>query len=320
MIGKGNDCLAPIYLQVPGYSEYLRVRCGHCIACKLQRSLEWSVRLELESHYWDNISFVTLTYNDDNLPVHYWDSKIFNEDSTSNEMLGISTLFARDLQLFIKRLRKLGKFETKHFNFTDRDTGLRYFAVGEYGTRGTRRPHYHLILFGCGRLPGESELIDRCWGKGFADVRPFYKETCVYVAGYVQKKLYGGKDYFSFREPEFLRASQCLGLEWILEHQHYFDDEHAYIPLADGKGHTYKHPLCRYFRKKLVEIGRLSEVRQIDLALNQLLEKRDLFKSLESKHIAPDEFFRYRYKLMVEKEKKHNRKRDYTGDNFILEK
>lgn len=318
MIGKGNDCLAPTYVKIPGYNERLRVRCGHCISCKLQRSLEWSVRLELESQYWSNLSFVTLTYADEYLPVQYWSSKIWDEEN-QEEMVPYSTLFKRDLQLFFKRLRKSAELESRWFPKSGKSASLRYFAVGEYGTRGTKRPHYHLILFGYGQEKAEQELIASCWGKGFTDVRPFFPETCVYVAGYVQKKLYGGQDELSFRNPEFLLCSKFLGLEWLLDHKYMFDDDHCYIPLSDKKGHTYKHPLNRYFRKVLIKLGVLSEQSQIGMALRQLLDYRKLLEVLKTRQIAPEAFFRHRYKIMTEKENKHNRKRDYTGDNFITE-
>ena len=61
--------------------------------------------------------FITLTYNDENLP---------NPPVVSK----------REAQLFIKRLRKL--LYPKLF---------RYYIVGEYGDK-SNRPHYHALLFG----------------------------------------------------------------------------------------------------------------------------------------------------------------------------
>lgn len=58
--------------------------------------------------------FITLTYDDEHLPPG-------------------AELSKRDLQLFIKRLRK-------------RNPGIRYFAVGEYGSQ-KGRPHYHAVIF-----------------------------------------------------------------------------------------------------------------------------------------------------------------------------
>lgn len=67
------------------------------------------------SQYKDN-AFLTLTYAEDQLPEG-------------------GTLVPRHLQLFFKKLRKIVE-----------PSRIRFFAVGEYGSR-TGRPHYHCALF-----------------------------------------------------------------------------------------------------------------------------------------------------------------------------
>lgn len=59
----------------------------------------------------------------------------------------------RDIQLFIKRLRKAN---SKHTDMP----AIKYYAVGEYGGR-TQRPHYHIILFNA-----KLELIQPAWDLG----------------------------------------------------------------------------------------------------------------------------------------------------------
>lgn len=76
------------------------------------------------------------------------------------------------------------------------------------------------------------QLVEKCWNYGFVKVTPFFPETCMYVAQYVQKKLYGdNKDFF--RLPEFMRCSQHLGEKWLYDHMKSIDDEHPYISM-DG--------------------------------------------------------------------------------------
>ena len=94
----------------------IEVPCGRCIPCRVQRSRMWVVRCLHEASYYKSNVFITLTYNDSNLPV---------------------TLSKRHMQLFVKRLRKLLGYKIK------------YFIGGEYGDK-TYRPHYHGILFGVG--------------------------------------------------------------------------------------------------------------------------------------------------------------------------
>ncbi len=73
---------------------------------------------------------MTLTYDDEHLPINdYVDS--------DGVIHGKPTLRKRDVQLFLKRLRKNYKY----------DNHIKYFCCGEYGGK-TFRPHYHLIIFG----------------------------------------------------------------------------------------------------------------------------------------------------------------------------
>lgn len=100
------------------HEEYsVSVPCGKCLVCLQKLRAEWCFRLEMEHRYSTGALFVTLTY----------DEKHLRSDCN---------LSKRDVQLFLKRLRK------RH------GPGIRYFAVGEYGTR-FGRPHYHILLFNC---------------------------------------------------------------------------------------------------------------------------------------------------------------------------
>ena len=91
--------------------------CGTCIGCRLDYSKDWAVRICHEAQLNDDNEFVTLTFNDENLP----------ENQSVNK---------KDLELFIKRLRSRLYPKT-----------IRYYACGEYG-ENFARPHYHVIIFG----------------------------------------------------------------------------------------------------------------------------------------------------------------------------
>ena len=133
----------------------------------------------VEAEYHDDNIFLTLTYDNDNLPAPLENSPI-------------NPLVKRDLQLFIKRLRK--RFP---------DQRIRYFACGEYGG-ASMRPHYHLILFGL-KLDDlkllyknddqfryyTSDSIHSCWNYGYHIITSVNWETCAYVARYIVKKQYG---------------------------------------------------------------------------------------------------------------------------------
>lgn len=89
--------------------------CGQCLPCRVNRRRIWTHRIMLEAAQYHDNSFVTLTYDEEKLPVDL-------------------SVTPRTLQLFMKRLRKV---------YPNR---IRYFGVGEYGDQ-TMRPHYHLALF-----------------------------------------------------------------------------------------------------------------------------------------------------------------------------
>lgn len=100
------------------------VPCSNCYVCKTKRSSAWSFRLVQHSKLYNAAYFVTLTYNNDHVPI------------TNN---GFLTVRKSHFQNFIKKLRR---------NHPEKAEKISYYGVSEYGTEGSR-PHYHLILFGC---------------------------------------------------------------------------------------------------------------------------------------------------------------------------
>jgi len=221
--------------------------CGQCIPCRIQKRNIWTSRLVLESFQHSSSGFLTLTYDDEHLPEE-------------------GTLVKRDVQLFLKKMRKAG-FK------------VRYFAVGEYGDQ-TQRPHYHLALFGypmcddpplahekrhkpCSCLP--CQAIHNLWDKGFSDLRLLERESAQYIAGYVTKKLTRKKTEYEKqqlgnRDPEFATMSRRPGigaaameqLSDTLKNSQAADlsewDGDVPHQLALGKQ---KVPLGRYLRAKL---------------------------------------------------------------------
>ena len=181
--------------------EEILIPCGQCMGCRLQHSLEWAVRLEHESTLHPHSVFLTLTYNDDELP-------------DSDRFLG-GNLHYKDLQDFWKRLRK------------NSGQKLRYYSAGEYGDQ-TKRAHFHAIVFGY--LPGDlqlykvhrghylflSEFLTKTWGHGYVVVAPVTFETCAYVARYVLKKrrksMQDYESYYYGREPEKALMSRRPGI------------------------------------------------------------------------------------------------------------
>lgn len=160
------------------------IPCGKCIGCRLDYSRSWAARCLLEIKEHDSNYFVTLTYDDNHLPLS------MGTLPDTGEMVTTATLVKSDFQKFMKRLRKAA------------DEKIRFFACGEYGDR-TARPHYHAILFGLHlddlrfyKRVGDfnyytSEWLSKIWPFGFVVVGEACFETAAYVARYVTKKLNG---------------------------------------------------------------------------------------------------------------------------------
>lgn len=106
-----QKCLQPVRVFDARRNCYSYVRCGHCDACKLSYQSIWRNRLETHARQKGVYTvFITLTYDNDNLPlVHY--------DSDGN----ISGLEYTDVRRFPRsnRLKKTRKFNTCTFHDFD---------------------------------------------------------------------------------------------------------------------------------------------------------------------------------------------------------
>lgn len=176
-------CINPIVIEGRGIFP-----CGQCRFCRVVRQNQWALRMMHERECWVKASYITLTYNDYNLP---------SDGSLKKE----------DLQKFVKRLRQMVK-----------PNKIKYYACGEYGeTYG--RPHYHMIVFGIGI--SDRKLIEKEWSMGFCRVAPVTYKTCRYVAKYVTKALLGKSrrdKYLDTKAQPFQVASRGLGLSWVVAH------------------------------------------------------------------------------------------------------
>jgi len=160
--------IAEAYSDLPPIS----VPCGQCIGCRLDRTRQWATRCMHESQLHEENCFLTLTYNDENLP-----------DGGS--------LIKKDFQDFMKRLRKQIS-----------PIKVRYFHSGEYGEK-FRRPHYHALLFGYDfpdkrlhQIQNEqryytSVLLAKLWPHGYSTIGSVTFESAAYVARYCMKKVTG---------------------------------------------------------------------------------------------------------------------------------
>lgn len=206
---------------IQAHGHLLEVPCGKCLACLSGRRSDWAFRLEQEYKHSQGAVFVTLTYHPKFCPD-----------------FGLSKGHVQD---YLKRLRKA---------YGDK---LRYFAVGEYGTK-TGRPHYHLIIFNYGEKDGRLETsIVKAWSTrkgesfGIVDIRNVNQARIMYVTKYlIQQGNAGGNN----RSKPFMLCSRRYGLG-----AQYLTDQmvewHRKNQFNYTMVHGEKRRLARYYRDKI---------------------------------------------------------------------
>ncbi|AXL15596.1 replication initiator protein [Microviridae sp.] len=179
------------------------------MGCRIEHKRSWAIRALHEAKQHERSAFVTLTYNNQNLPPD----------------LG---LHVDHWQNFAKRVRnRFGKF--------------RFFGCGEYGGE-SKRPHWHFLAYGLDwshdrethTLRGQhptyiSESLAEAWPYGYHEIGSITYASTQYVASYTTKKLGGEKkerEYYRWDpntrnswsvRPEFGLMSRRpgLGIDWL---------------------------------------------------------------------------------------------------------
>lgn len=224
------------------YGELCTIGCGRCIGCKLEKSRQWSVRITNEASLYRENCFITLTYNDENLPAD-------------------GSLCKAHFQDFMKRLRYYNKHKK-----------IRFYACGEYGDK-LGRPHYHACLLNhdfhdkqtlyksynpknhfSSSEPYElwfSPELEKIWGKGFGTVGEVNEKSAGYAARYCTKKINGKKadKHYKGKTPEFSLMSRMpgIGRPWI---EKYYTD---FYPKDFTTINGVKHKPPLYYDKYLMQ-------------------------------------------------------------------
>lgn len=185
--------------QAHTYTE-MNLPCGYCILCRQEQSRQWAVRITHEAQLHEDNSFVTLTYDDKNLPTY-------------------NQLNYQHLQQWWRRTKRA-------------HPGIRFYGVGEYGERNDR-PHYHVCVFGeafrkdriilreSPHLLWTSPELQASWGLGHVSVGELNFQTAQYTAGYMHKKL--------ARKKQYVRIDEDTGELVPLEQPRSFSSKHPAI-------------------------------------------------------------------------------------------
>lgn len=240
--------------------------CGKCIGCRIRYSTDWSLRCVHESMSYEHNCFITLTYNDDNLPADL-------------------TLVKKHFTDFMKRLRDRIK-----------PLRVRYFMCGEYGDIN-QRPHYHALIFNYdfpdkiefkfrkNSILYTSNLLEELWPFGFSSVGALTYETACYVAQYAVKKINGdlADELYGARVRPYVAMSRKPGIGTM-----YFDKHRDELFINDSIVHNGRQfPLPRFYTNKFddneIKELKFKRIQSIDLANSTISRLRVSEKVKESK-------------------------------------
>lgn len=229
-----------------GKDNILMLPCGKCSSCIEAKTKSWAARCVLEASQFDNNCFLTLTYNEASLPKF--------------------GLCKKDLQNFIKRLRKKVGFP------------IRYYCCGEYG-ENTKRPHYHCIIFNWfpedakflkeskfGGLLYTSKILSDLWPFGISSVGEVSFASCAYVARYCQKKVYIEGQYKAF---SLMSLKPGIGEKYFRENiLNIYTTDKVYFKFGNS---SYSKP-SRYFDKLLERLDpkRIEKIKKLRVSSSQL--------------------------------------------------
>ena len=226
----------------------------------------WAARIVHESMQHDSNCFITLTYNNDNLPY---------------------SLSKRDWQLFMKTARRNREGEK-----------LKYFHCGEYDDNW--RPHYHGCMFNLAFPDRElfksreginlytSAELEKWWPYGYSSIGELTFESAAYVARYTLKKVTGDKadDHYQGREPEYITMSNGIGKEFYEDYRgDFFPADETPVP---GSRKPIIKKVPRYYEKLLG-----SEMPEL---LQEVKDRRQDFRRKNWEEYTPERL-RAKYKV-----------------------
>lgn len=231
-----------VRLKTPIWSEYenkyiekVLVPCGKCPACIERKIMEWSFRLDEERKTAEVTYFVTLTYDNEHVPLSEYGRMTLNKEHLKG--------YFKLLKQSKKRAgENYAQIEQHYYGSNLQNQKIKYYAVGEYGSK-KKRPHYHAIIFNANRND-----IERLWKHGSVDIQPPRgTEAMSYVAKYMYKRIYNINPYGTI--PEFSQCSNGIGDDYIKRMKTFYKKNIDLLYTQNDIG--IQIPMSKYIRHKL---------------------------------------------------------------------
>lgn len=208
------SCLFPIEMKTKRGKE-IKAPCRNCANCRALRkaNLDVTFNMALQENYRQGYgaTFVTLTYDDDHIPILIRDYGDYH-----------TTLNKKDSQGYMRTMRRLvgravdeGMMANKNYD---------YILSGEYGDdpNGTHRPHYHIAILGV-RAEQWATLSEKVWDKGIQQIEVMKGTSGIgYVTSYFQtainrKEAERIREEYGFEAP-YITRSKNTAIETIERH------------------------------------------------------------------------------------------------------
>lgn len=238
-----------------------QVPCGKCGFCLVNKRMSWMFRIyhEMRNQLYPGWT-LTMTYDERHVRRTLKDR--------------VLSLRFKDIQLYIKRLRKAGYY-------------CKYIAVGEYGSE-TNRPHYHMLIW----TDASQQFLQDNWKSsrdGSILGRIHFDRITMQSAMYTMKYVIQPKQKVS-RGIEKTRAqfSKGIGLSYLstsVYEWHTFDYEDPIIfSYIDGR----KVVLPRYYKNKIFTKYQMRKLNHENKCC-KLREKREQIRQLIAQGVVDAE-------------------------------
>lgn len=274
------ECINPIFIR----ETKQLVRCGKCLPCKENYQLQWSGRLAVELKNSFTAYFVTLTYSTENLP----DYRVIETPEDIDRLPEFDTetrnrIAKRDLSLFLKDLRNdLSLGMPKYYSgkkvsqIASKGQNLRYFAVGELGTKKSRF-HWHILFF---NIPLEFDSLDIWlqfrWKMGFYHIGHVTSASIDYVTDYMFKN-----------DREVIRLmSKGIGADYLSSAM---NRHHKTLLKTQMQINGSRYPLSRYYSDKIFSLREKDAIKDlksrflVEHNLNHPIDKQNRYNTLKNK-------------------------------------
>lgn len=253
----------PIRYSTPQGLRYSFVPCGRCLDCQKRLTNDWVFRLREESKNFRFSTFLTLTYDNKNLPKD-------------------GNLRYLDVQHFLARLRHKFRF--------------RFFAVGEYGYNGTTRPHYHILLFSnSNSFTCDFHDYLQVWGKGIVTADPVTNARIRYVSSYSSLSDIGRHSVRPFRRMSLRPAIGNSFFSSPVLKKSIETDKFYYRRTENGR--QFYECIPRYYVRKLRQFGYVGKVAYRDTTT---FTTPSNFHVIDLNKCVCNEFYKKPYRGLVE--------------------